>query len=182
MIKIPTRLDLFKILPVNARAVEVGVRRGDFSEEILKAHPTILMYLVDPWKLYEGYPDSTQAEHDDNLKEVHWKFSKYPGRVQIIRGESHEVSRVWQYGPVDAIYLDGNHSYSHILEDLVLWSKHIKTGGCIMGHDYIDSNSPPARQFNIQVIEAVTFFCNNSPWEMTMITDEEFPSFRLDRK
>ena len=44
---------------------------------------------------------------------------------------------------VDFIYIDGNHQYLSVMEDLTIWNKKIKIGGVIAGHDF--SWSPVSR-------------------------------------
>jgi predicted O-methyltransferase YrrM len=37
---------------------------------------------------------------------------------------------------IDFIYIDGNHQYSSVKEDILAWLPKIKNGGIISGHDY----------------------------------------------
>src|SRR4029078_5218989 len=41
---------------------------------------------------------------------------------------------------LDFVYIDGNHQLRYVIEDLVEWSKKIRSGGIISGHDYIYTN------------------------------------------
>ena len=38
---------------------------------------------------------------------------------------------------IDAIYIDGNHSYEAVIEDIKNWSPKVKQGGLIIGDDYL---------------------------------------------
>lgn len=37
---------------------------------------------------------------------------------------------------VDFVYIDGNHEFKYVAEDICEWSKKVKKGGVISGHDY----------------------------------------------
>jgi hypothetical protein len=46
---------------------------------------------------------------------------------------------------LDFIYIDANHAYDFVKEDIECWYPKVKPGGWVMGHDYIDMNweTPP---------------------------------------
>jgi Methyltransferase domain len=178
---VANRLELIKALPPGSVAAEIGVRSGDFSHDVLANTYRLKWYMIDPWIMYPKYPDNTQKEHEEFYDRAQRVAAMYPQRCEIIRGCSDDVAMHWDREPLDAVYLDGNHSFNYVLQDLIQWSRRLKDTGCLMGHDYIPSNSKPAMDWNIQVIEAVDFFCYNFPWKLTYLTKEEFPSFRLDR-
>ena len=37
---------------------------------------------------------------------------------------------------LDFVYIDGNHDFMHATEDVWEWSKKVRKGGVISGHDY----------------------------------------------
>lgn len=41
---------------------------------------------------------------------------------------------------LDFVYIDGNHQLQYVIEDITQWSKKLKVGGIISGHDYIYTN------------------------------------------
>lgn len=43
---------------------------------------------------------------------------------------------------LDFVYIDGDHFYDRVLEDLTEWSKIVKPGGIISGHDYLTHGHP----------------------------------------
>ena len=49
---------------------------------------------------------------------------------------STQYASLLEDNSVDFIYIDGNHSYSSVMEDLKIWSKKVKTNGIISGHDF----------------------------------------------
>ena len=37
---------------------------------------------------------------------------------------------------LDFVYIDGDHSFDHAMLDLILWSRKVRPGGIVAGHDY----------------------------------------------
>jgi hypothetical protein len=44
-------------------------------------------------------------------------------------------------GSLDFVYIDGDHSFPYIAQDIYEWSKKVRVGGMVSGHDYF--NTPP---------------------------------------
>ena len=63
---------------------------------------------------------------------------------------------------LDFVFIDGNHSYENVLEDITEWTKKVKPGGIVAGHDYKED-----KVNNYGVVEAVQKYTkenNISPW------------------
>jgi hypothetical protein len=185
MKSLPTRIELIQeLVKPGSVGAEIGVYRGDFSLELVKREPRKL-YLVDAWKSYDAYAlDSINATNQDqNCIDTKFRLQKWidEGMVEVVRGMSTEVANRWD-GMLSWIFLDANHGYSFVLEDLRAWSKFIEPGGFIMCHDYTDT-SAGAIAMNFGVVKAVNQFCLESEWEVTHITEEhDWPSCALKRK
>jgi len=176
---IENRLELIKMLPDNSFVAEIGVRTAAFSNEILTHCPVRRLYLVDSWTRYPGYPDAidcSQAEHEENFREAQRVASHHSGRGVIIRGFSERIAGNCSavIPPLDAVYIDANHSYEYVFNDLLKWSRRLKPDGVLLGHDYIERNG-------MEVVAAVNDFCAKHGWRLTHVTSEDFPSFRLER-
>jgi len=119
--------------------IEVGVWKGEFSTQILTKNPNRL-YLVDPWAFIPKYTDrwyggdlaKSQEDMDKIFKEVVDKFEN-DQRVEILRGYSKE--EIKKINNLDWSYIDGNHSYEFVLEDIKLLYEKIKKGGFVCGDD-----------------------------------------------
>lgn len=134
---------------------EIGVDRGEFSEKFCKAG--LKLFGIDPWKYDDDYQDSRSQERLDFLYE-HSKrvFAPYPDS-KIIRKTSIEAVKDFADKSLDFVYIDGNHQLRYVIEDLVEWSKKVKNGGIICGHDYISTNPRTAAGI-CHVIPAVNAF------------------------
>lgn len=117
---------------------EVGIDRGEFSEKICEAG--LGLYAIDPWLAYGDYDGTgNQKWFDSSYKHAQKVLSIYP-KAKIIRKTSMEAVSDYPDGSLDFVYLDGNHQFKYIAEDVYEWSKKIKKGGAIAGHDYIYTN------------------------------------------
>lgn len=179
-IRFDTRLDLFRAMPAGTVGAEIGVLRGELTEQLLKL-PIARLYLVDAWKSYPEYNDGINSQdQEENLRQTLSRIAPHGDRAVIVRGMSSEVARQDTTIPaLDWVYIDCNHAYEFVLEDLRLWSNRLKPGGIIMGHDYFDTGI--AESLNFGVIRAVTQFCQETAWKLTALDREQYPSYRLER-
>jgi len=123
---------------------EIGVDKGDFSEVLCKAMPETKIYGIDPYvrNAYEsnivprdaGIYD-TQEGFEDNYNKARAKLDKYPNYV-LIRGYSMDVLKQFEDNSLDFVYIDGNHDFPNFINDLHQWSKKVRMGGIVSGHDY----------------------------------------------
>lgn len=120
------------------RGVEIGVFKGDFSKEILHSWNGTL-YMVDVWSpLGEEYIDcSNHAFHHDAYKNAIENIKGYEERAIMIRANSKTASEMFQDESLDFIFIDANHAYDYVVEDINLWFPKLKKGGVFSGHDYI---------------------------------------------
>lgn len=185
MITLPKRIDLIKLLPPGALMAEIGVWRGYFSIEILNETSVGKLFLVDAWKPQPVYNDHlVEDDHEENLRltKHHCRGHLMGGRVQIVRGDSLYVAENDRtIPPLHAAFIDANHSYEACLADLLAWEKRLRPDGVLLGHDYTETH-PNAIKWGFGVVAAVRDFCATRGWEITHLTNEDFPSFRLQRQ
>jgi hypothetical protein len=137
---------LIRLLQKRKHAVgcEVGVHTGDTASKVLAALPGIKVYhAVDPWESYEKY-DGTKYRKPGNKRYKTWKSAK---EAFIARTNSYNKTVIHQMTSVDAVkrikddsldwvFIDANHEYDYIKENLELWTPKVKKGGLVSGHDY----------------------------------------------
>lgn len=114
---------------------EIGVERGCYSEALCKAIPGLKLYCVDPWERYPEYGDW----QGDFYQEAVDRLSPY--HVRIVRKMSMEAAKSFRNGSLDFVYIDANHYPPYIGDDLREWSKKVRRGGIVSGHDYINLHS-----------------------------------------
>jgi predicted O-methyltransferase YrrM len=59
-----------------------------------------------------------------------------PERYAWIHGDSKEAGKKWKGGPVDLVFVDGDHSYEGCAGDIRAWLPNVKPGGLLVVHDY----------------------------------------------
>lgn len=137
------RIHVLKKLPRDGVCAEIGVWKGEFSSSILSVTAPKELNLVDPWIFREEYPDrmyggkiaTNQKDMDEIFEGVRARFAEHP-EVCIHRGASNEVLNRFEDGYFDWIYIDGNHYYEYVLEDLRVGYEKLKNGGFLVGDDY----------------------------------------------
>ena len=56
--------------------------------------------------------------------------------VKFINDYSSKASEKIEDGSLDLVFIDANHEYDCIKEDIALWTPKVRKGGIISGHDY----------------------------------------------
>lgn len=136
------------LLPASGELLcaEVGVKQGHLATRWLEACPGLTLYLVDRWKpapLESDYAkigdpaanadvDQHQAWYRETLSRM-TKFHR--SRSIIMRTESTKAAAALAFDDIelDAVFLDGDHSYAGRLLDLQSWSPLVKFGGLVAG-------------------------------------------------
>jgi len=114
--------------------VEIGVFRGDYTEVL--AESGLKIYGVDPWAVYKGYShDGRQGWCDKLYRMSQEKLAPYPN-VTLIKEMSMDAVNRFEDNSIDFVYIDGNHRFKYIAEDIYEWSAKVRKGGIICGHDY----------------------------------------------
>ena len=139
------RAYIIRQLNKNSIIAEIGVWKGDFSFEIFKYTSPRKLVLVDPW-LYNknirgcapqvnGKEPLNQSYFDQAKLSTFKKFNGY-GNVAILDTTSKNASEKYKDNFFDYIYIDGEHSYKAVYEDLTFWYPKLKNNGKIFGDDF----------------------------------------------
>lgn len=130
-------------LPREGVGAEIGVWKGHFSARLLQATNPRELHLIDPWafqpdcpdRMYGGSHAHGQEDMDAIFAQVRDGVGTHPA-VTIHRGTSATVLGTFDAAYFDWIYIDGDHSYTAVLEDLELAFRTVRPGGMIAGDDY----------------------------------------------
>lgn len=132
------------------KGAEIGVEQGVYSETLCKANPDLHLICVDAWKAYRGYRDHTTQEKLDRFYQTTLDRLK-PYNCTIIRKFSMDALAEVPDRSLDFVYIDANHDLKNCVQDIHEWSKKVKIGGIIAGHDYAEQKKPS----NMHVYEAL---------------------------
>jgi len=144
------RRSLLDLLPKHSVGSEIGVHKGDFSAVILDNVAPTRLHLIDPWHYesspaydgawYGGQARGGQTEMDERYESVLARFKDEidSGTVVVHRAESATVLASLPDDYFDWLYIDGNHLYEYVRQDLEWSLRKTKPGGLITGDDYRD--------------------------------------------
>jgi len=127
---------------LNNIGAEIGSFRGHFAKTILSNWSGRLI-LVDVWRALsqEEYDDiSNQKNHEDAYAECMRNLVSFEDRAFMWRMTSKQASVFVADESLDFVYIDANHLYEYVQEDLDVWHRKVRNGGLVMGHDYLPSN------------------------------------------
>lgn len=146
------------------QGAEIGVETGNYAEVLCKANPTSYLICVDPWTPYKGYRDHvTAAKLEDFYQTTQKRLAPYT--VTFLRQFSVDAAR--DYVPdasLDYVFIDGNHDFRHIAEDLCAWVPKVKPGGIVAGHDFVKRSNPADGVHVVEVVTAYTQAYQIAPW------------------
>lgn len=143
--------------------VEIGVRDGTYSAILCAYNPDAKVYGVDPYEPHQGYRDHVRSSTFQGFERTaHEKLDQYPNYT-FIRDYSANALAQFADESIDAVYIDGDHSFYEATHDIEKWSKKIRSGGIISGDDYF-KHKGNARIHVYQVVGAYTDAWHIKPW------------------
>jgi hypothetical protein len=155
--------ELFADLGFN-KGAEVGTEEGFYAKQLCEANSALSLTCVDPWIAYEGYREHVTDEVYDALFNLA-KSNLATYDVTFLRKFSTDALEDVPDESLDFVYIDANHDLPHVIEDLVGWSKKVKVGGIISGHDYIRrSIREPVLCHVVEAVQAYTSAYHVKPY------------------
>lgn len=120
--------------------VELGVFDGKNLFYLAKKFPNTQFIGIDLWQYFptnriNRFPLNSQEEWDDLYSSL-LKQSEELNNLYLIRGYSSNESNSFQDGTVDFVFIDANHDYQFVKDDILAWLPKISKNGLIGGHDY----------------------------------------------
>jgi predicted O-methyltransferase YrrM len=121
------------------RVVELGVYEGSSAVVLVRAlGPGAELVLVDPYTAdtrWAALPPGAYATATATRIAVRRARLRGGPSVRWILDRSQDVGRAWTEGPVDVVFIDGDHSYEACREDWEIWHRHVSPGGFVAFHD-----------------------------------------------
>ncbi|HWD86292.1 MAG TPA: class I SAM-dependent methyltransferase [Solirubrobacteraceae bacterium] len=138
---------LLNSLGLTGTGVEVGVRKGDYSEHLLAHWKGEKLISIDPWRAappddYRDVSNVSQDEHDVNYLETCRRLARFGRRSEVRREAAAQAVQTVSAACLDVVYLDARHDADSVSEDLALWWPIVRPGGVLAGHDYRDGMLP----------------------------------------
>jgi hypothetical protein len=125
--------------------VEVGSFLGKSScylaQKIKNSGKKITFYCVDTFEGVKNDPNY----YDYYLKygtDFFWKFEENINKcgaqnlIKPIKNTSEKASYLFEDKSLDLVFIDANHTYDFVKNDILYWQNKVKVNGIMAGHDY----------------------------------------------
>jgi len=121
----------------NLVGAEIGIGEGIHASFFLKELDVNLIFLIDPYMVYKDERLTLKLEVIKGWeKKAHARLDKYGHKIKWIKKKSVDATKLIAYNSLDFVYVDGNHTYESVKEDIFLYYPKVKKGGLLSGHDY----------------------------------------------
>ncbi|MCR4324232.1 MAG: class I SAM-dependent methyltransferase [Candidatus Curtissbacteria bacterium] len=139
--------------------VEVGTEKGKNAQTMFEIIPNLKLYGVDA---YKHHP---QASHMYHAKLRNWDdkwfqdcknqcLKRMNGKnFTLLQGFSENMADKMEDNSVDFVYIDSDHSYDSVMQDIIKWGRKVRKGGIMSGHDYFFDNDKSGRR--VKVTQAI---------------------------
>lgn len=127
---------------------EIGVFEGDTTKGLVEDLPNLeRLVCVDLWQEDKDFkahtPNKKGRIYNANWHVVKRKFVENVvepcnGKVLGIQMKSTRAAEMFSPETFDFIFIDANHGYEFVKEDILAWWPKLKKGGLMCGDDYQD--------------------------------------------
>jgi len=158
---------------------EVGVFRGRNARTMFREIPELKLIGVEA---YDDQPSSTRHKtvprYDHNREAAAVRLRNR--NFTLIEKFSEIAVQDIPYDSLDFVYIDGDHSYDYVMTDIILYSRRVRPGGIVSGHDYIGPNDY-RHKFDINVKEAVDDYTKLHKISPLYLTDKTVGTNKSDK-
>lgn len=119
---------------------EIGVYKGEYTQKFCLAG--LKMYGIDPWMHYPNYRRHSRETPQDVTYGIAQQSVK-GFDATLIRKTSMDALADFPDESLDFVYIDANHAFPYVAQDIYEWQRKVRKGGIISGHDYFNCNHHP---------------------------------------
>jgi hypothetical protein len=128
--------------------VEVGSWKGRsaayMAVEILNSKKNIKFDCVDTWQGSEEHTNPNSSSFNSEIiRNPNWLYEEFSKNIRPVekiinpkRKNSIDASGDYEDRSLDFVFIDADHTYSSVKQDIACWFPKVKIGGFIAGHDY----------------------------------------------
>lgn len=148
---------------------EIGTCYGTYAEKLYQNIPDLKLIAVDNW----DNPETTRRERGSKVPvETQARIKLAPYDVIIVKKSSMEAAKEIPDESLDFVYIDADHTYESVRDDIREWSKKVRPGGIVSGHDYYEFRSGKGG-----IIRAVDEYVKKYGYELHLTAwDKENPA------
>lgn len=120
---------------------ELGLMRGRTYDYLLKTCPSLVTLIgVDVFKHLSTAPGEQpyrDVDHEENFRTVQAIADKYGHHRAMLKVmTTTEAADTVPDDVLDFVFIDADHSYEGVQEDIRKWHPKVRAGGAVIGHDY----------------------------------------------
>ncbi len=131
-------------LPPKANYLEIGSWMGLSSIIVANgllanANYHAQIFCVDTWRGSAEHTDFPEVLEDLLFETFQKNISeaRVEQLIKPIRGTSKSLAEAWSGPSLDAVFIDGDHTFEGCYADIIQWHPHLKRGGRLLGHDAV---------------------------------------------
>jgi len=158
----PRGFERFAISGNNLIGIEIGVFEGEHALSLMKHLSIKKLYLIDPYVVHEHYTNDWRKKILNARKKAYNLSKDFKGVKLICKYSGDAIKDIDE--KVDFVYVDGNHEYKAVKEDIENYWKVLKNGGILGGHDVHNA----VRPHNRGVMKAVFEFALSKGLEVSI--------------
>ena len=149
------------------RGAELGIAEGRTLFHLLRTCPALHMTGVDSFtSQYTGGPN-------DKWREIVTKQgAKYGERFTLISRTTTEAAPFVVDGSLDFVFIDADHSYEGVKNDILLWRPKLRDGGLLSGHDV---GAKPVRSAVAEMCPGYQVWKHDGVWYQFVTRAEAVP-------
>lgn len=129
---------------------EVGVDKCAVLKKVLEdcGNSINQYWAIDPWASWD-FTDKFQKRTEEDWKNIYLyacKLMRYFPQLHVLKLTSLKASKFFPKKYFDLVFIDADHQYEAVQDDIEAWLPLIKKGGFITGHDYGHKNFPGVKK------------------------------------
>ena len=120
-------------------AAELGTFSGVNAYYMLKGCAKLKLYCVDSYDnitIETGKEQVPEYEKRRIMNCANKLLSSFNGKVTRVIKRAEEAYKDFPDGYFDYVYIDADHLYESVKQDIELWYPKVKAGGLLAGHDF----------------------------------------------
>lgn len=125
-------LNLIDSLPLHCTMVEIGCYSGESTAMFAARFDQVIA--IDPWAPWPG-----MAEGEIERAELVFDLRIKGLPVVKVKHRAEDVAPLIEDRSLDFVYIDANHDYLSVMNDIDFWLPKVKMGGAIGGHDFCEA-------------------------------------------
>lgn len=159
------------------KGVEVGVYRGRNARVLFDTIPDLNLYLVDAYLQVgpKGWRTAKKQRHYFRRMKEKLAAEVENGQAHIILKWSLDAVKDFEDKSLDFVYIDANHNFDFVIQDIILWTPKVRKGGIVAGHDYYHAK----KSKNIGVVDAVDAYVNHHKLDWYLLDREKTSRSRM---